>query len=492
VSEAAASDWARVRAAFQRIWGYAEFRPPQAAVVQALLQGQDALIVLPTGAGKSLCFQLPAVLQSGLTLVVSPLVALMENQVQDLQRRQLPAAALHGELSSRQRRQVLGAIAAQQLRLLYVSPEMLLGPTLWPQLAHPQLRLNALVVDEAHCLALWGDTFRPAYQRLGAVRPALLAAKPPGTTLAIAAFTATADAATQQLVSRTLQLRQPLVQAVSPYRPNLCPRVRTVRTPRGRRRQLLAFVRERAGQPGLIYVRSRAACEALARWLRELGWRTAAYHAGLPAQQRRAIEADWLAERTPFAVCTAAFGMGIDKPNVGWVAHYQPPLLLAEYVQEIGRGGRDGQSAPVLALASEPTGWLDPSDTRQRQWFARQRQQQYRQAQQLAQRIPSQGEVAAVAQQFPQGAMALALLHRLGRLSWTDPFHYRLHPTPQASTASDRAAEPARMRAYLYARGCRWQFLLQAFGFERAARGFHCGHCDNCQRSRSGRRQAWR
>src|SRR6476646_376265 len=199
--------WNQAEQTLEKVWGYSEFRPPQGEIVQSLLAQRDSLIIMPTGGGKSICFQIPALLQPGLTLVVSPLVALMENQVQELQQRHLPAALLHSELPIRQRKQTLWALEQQKLRLLYLSPETLLSPAVWERLCQPNLKINSLILDEAHCLAQWGDSFRPAYYRLGAVRPALLKTKPPGTKIAIAAFTATADPQAQQTIQRILPLR---------------------------------------------------------------------------------------------------------------------------------------------------------------------------------------------------------------------------------------------------------------------------------------------
>ncbi|MEQ8963117.1 MAG: DEAD/DEAH box helicase, partial [Coleofasciculus sp. C2-GNP5-27] len=180
------TSWNDVRLAFKKIWGYDNFRPPQGEIIRSILEGRDALIVLPTGGGKSICFQLPALLQTGLTLVVSPLVALMENQVQELRDRNLPAALLHSQLTPQQRRKTLQALSNQELRLLYLSPETLLSAPVWERLSQPDLKINGLILDEAHCLVQWGDTFRPAYRRLGAVRPTLLKSKPPGSQIPIA------------------------------------------------------------------------------------------------------------------------------------------------------------------------------------------------------------------------------------------------------------------------------------------------------------------
>ena len=190
--------WQEVKQKFQQIWGYENFRPPQEEIIQALLQGKDALIVLPTGGGKSICFQLPAVIQTGLTIVVSPLVALMENQVARLRQLGLAGALLHGEISKNERKKTLEAIAKQQLSLLYVSPETLLSLPVWQIITRPEIEITSLVLDEVHCLTQWGTTFRPAYRRLGAVRRSLLQHKPPQTKIAIAAFTATANPQARQ------------------------------------------------------------------------------------------------------------------------------------------------------------------------------------------------------------------------------------------------------------------------------------------------------
>lgn len=474
------TSWHEVRAAFQNIWGYTDFRPPQGEIIRSLLAQKDALIIMPTGGGKSICFQLPALLQTGLTLVVSPLVALMENQVQELKERKLSAALLHSELPANQRKETLQAIEKQQLRLLYLSPETLLSPPVWERISQPQIIINSLILDEAHCLVQWGDTFRPAYRRLGAVRPALLKLKPPGTKISIAAFTATADPEAQKTIHQVLKLKQPEIFRLNPYRPNLHLSVRIVWTPQGRKQQLLKFIQARPQQAGLVYVRTRRDSENLAAWLQELGYATTAYHAGLGAEERRAIEAVWLSGKKPFVVCTSAFGMGINHPHVRWVVHFHAPLLLSEYVQEIGRGGRDGKPADALTLISEPTGWLDPEDKQRQKFFIDKVRSQQRKAQQLRKRLPPQGEINTVAKQFSDAAIALSLLHSSGQLNWLDPFHYTIQPgvKPQLFTQLNAAAE---MTKYLNTNKCRWQFLLQAFGFTKEAENMTCGHCDNCQ-----------
>ncbi|MBD2449924.1 ATP-dependent DNA helicase RecQ [Nostoc sp. FACHB-152] len=473
------TSWQDVRAAFQKIWGYEDFRPPQGEIISSLLAQKDALIIMPTGGGKSICFQLPALLQTGLTLVVSPLVALMENQVEELRQRHLSAALLHSELSSSQRRATLQALERQKLRLLYLSPETLLSPPVWERLCQPQLQINALILDEAHCLVQWGETFRPAYRRLGAVRPALLKSKPPGTKISIAAFTATADPLAQNIIQTVLQLQKPEIFRLNPYRANLHPSVRIAWTPRGRQQQLLQFIQKRSQQSGLIYVRTRRDSEDLAAWLTQMGYATASYHAGLGAAERRAVEASWLGGKIPFVVCTCAFGMGINKPDVRWVIHYHAPHLLSEYVQEIGRAGRDGKPAEALTLVSEPTGWLDSGDKQRQKFFAEKMRLQLQTAQQLVKKLPKQGDINTVTRQFPDASVALALLHSSGQLKWLDPFHYSIESKLQKQPPTQLHATK-QMQQYLTTKQCRWQFLLEAFGFTQEAANWHCGNCDNC------------
>ncbi len=472
--------WQDARAAFQQIWGYDDFRPPQGEIVRCLLQKRDALVVMPTGGGKSICFQLPALLQTGVTLAISPLVALMENQVQELRDRRLNAASLHGELSKSQKRQTLQRLDQNRLRLLYLSPETLLSPPIWERLCQPHIPINGLILDEAHCLVQWGDTFRPTYRRLGAIRSALLKVKPTGTQIAIAAFTATADPRAQSIIRQTLKLRQPQQFLINPYRANLHLSVRRTCTPKSRQNALLHFIQARSPQSGLVYVRTRRDSEELAEWLHDLGYPVRAYHAGLSPDLRRAIETDWIGGEIQFTVCTSAFGMGINKPDCRWVIHYQAPALLSEYVQEVGRAGRDGQPAEALTLASEPTGWLDPQDKQRRKFLLERLRSQYRRARQLARQLPQRGNVSEAIRQYPDGAIALSLLHSAGQLRWRDPFHFEIDRSisPKPPTAF---AAYSQLEQYLKTRDCRWRFLLRAFGFQREAERLQrCGSCDNC------------
>lgn len=480
------NNYCQVRATFRQIWGYEDFRPPQGEIIRSLLAKQDALIVMPTGGGKSVCFQLPALLQTGLTLVVSPLVALMENQVKELHQRSLSAALIHSELPRSERKKTLQAIAQQKLRLLYLSPETLFSKPIWELLIQPQIQINGLILDEAHCLVQWGDTFRPAYRRLGTIRPILLKYKPSGTKIAIAAFTATADPDAQKTIAMVLQLRKPETFLLSPYRDNLHLTVKIVWTPRGRKQKMLKFIRSKGKQSGLVYVRSRGESEELSVWFQSLGYNSAAYHAGLAASKRRAIETNWLSGKTQFVICTSAFGMGINKPNCRWIVHFQAPQLLSEYIQEVGRGGRDGKKAYALTLISEPTGLLNPEDKQRNKFFNQQLQKKYQKAQQLAAKIPAQGEVTQISKQFRGADISLALLHSAGQLEWLDPFHYSQQGNKISHSLTQLSYQQRRLNGqmgeYLRTKTCRWQFLLAAFGFTEEAQDLQCGHCDNCKK----------
>jgi ATP-dependent DNA helicase RecQ len=215
--------------------------------------------------------------------------------------------------------------------------------------------------------------------------------------------------------------------------------------------------------------------------LREKGYSTASYHAGLGAEERRAVEGSWLTGKIMFVVCTCAFGMGINKPDVRWVIHFHSPHLLSEYVQEIGRAGRDGKPAQALMFISEPTGWLDPEDKQRQRFFEDQMRSQQLSAQQLIKKLPKKGEVNVIAKQFPDGAIALSLLHSSGQLKWLDPFNYSIGESrPKQLTTQLHAAK--QMNQYLTTKQCRWQFLLNAFGFDKEAENLRCGHCDNCKK----------
>lgn len=473
-----------LKKSLKEYWGYDDFRYPQAQIIQTILAGKDCLVVMPTGGGKSLCFQLPALLQDGLTLVISPLVALMENQVQELQQKHLSATILHSEISKQQRKDTLRNLQAQRYRLLYLSPETLVSPPIWQVIAQPKIKINALILDEAHCLAQWGDSFRPAYRRLGVIRRSLVSSKASPTSIPFACFTATADKESQQIIIQSLQLQQPQQFLINPYRDNLQINIKTIWTPKGRKKELFKFIQAKSHQSGLIYVRTRQDSQQLAQLLEQEGYPNSAYHGGLSAQKRRQIEADWLNEKIKFVVCTSAFGMGINKGNLRWIFHYQAPLLLSEYIQEIGRGGRDGQLSEVLTLVSEATGWFNPEDKQRRNYFLRQQIKQYQLAQRFVTQIPRTGNINQLFNPDDRHyQLYLAILHSCQQLQWIDTYNYQLtlnQPHQAIQSLIERQKKLIQQtHQYLTSKHCRWYFLLSAFNFP-LTNNFRCGKCDNC------------
>ena len=458
----------------QKVWGYQSFRYPQAEIINSLLAKQDTLVLMPTGGGKSLCFQLPALQQKGLSIVVSPLVALMENQVRQLKQKGIFSEFLHSQQSKRDRQRVLTRLAT--VKLLYIAPETLLSASIGQRLIEPDITVSSLIIDEAHCITQWGTTFRPSYTRLGMVKSYL--EKSQNTKITLAAFTATADLKTQKAIINKLQLKQPRIFRLSPYRSNLTINVQTVWTLRGRKQAALRFIQQQDKKAGLVYVRTRKDSEQLATWLQNQQLKTVAYHAGVPNNYRREIEQKWLTGKIPVVVCTSAFGMGIDKSDCRWILHYQLPELLGEYLQEIGRSGRDGKPAVALALRSEPTGILDNTDKQRSHFFQQQIKHKYSQAQGVLQQLPSQGTI----EMFPDpgAAISLAILHDSGLIQWQDPFSFKRLPLSYKSpkVSHHKTPDSQLISNFLNSRGCRWQYILHAYNFPRS--NFACGHCDRC------------
>jgi ATP-dependent DNA helicase RecQ len=326
-------------AVLRRVWGYETFRPLQRAAVDGALAGRDALVVLPTGGGKSLCYQLPAAAGAGLALVVSPLIALMDDQVAAARQAGLTAASLHSNLAPGERARAFRDAVAGDLQLLYASPERLVLGDLMEALAP---RLGLIAVDEAHCVSHWGHDFRPEYRQLAP----LFAAAPRVPRMAL---TATATPAVQRDVIEQLALRDPLVLIGHPDRPNLVYRA----FPRhDTDLQLLAAVRRHAGEGGIVYAQTRREVERIAARLQGAGVRAAPYHAGLGAAERAATQTAFLNEDLNVVVATIAFGMGIDRSNVRFVVHANAPRSVEHYQQESGRAGRDGLPADCTLLYS--------------------------------------------------------------------------------------------------------------------------------------------
>ena len=331
-------DLAAAEYSLRSTFGFAAFRPGQGEIVATILEGRDVLAVMPTGSGKSLCYQLPALLRDGLTVVVSPLIALMRNQVAQLRGYGIAAASLNSANDARENYAVLDRIARGELRLLYVAPERLVRSETLDILKRANTAL--LAVDEAHCISQWGHDFRPEYAALGAAQAEL------GGVQTVA-FTATADAATRADIVEKLFSRSPAVFVHGFDRPNL--RL-AMQAKSGGRKQIADFVQEHKGQAGIVYCASRRKTDEFADVLRQGGVKALPYHAGMEGADRSRNQDFFLQEDGVVMVATVAFGMGIDKPDIRFVLHADMPSNIESYYQEIGRAGRDGLPADTLTL----------------------------------------------------------------------------------------------------------------------------------------------
>ena len=320
------------------VFGFDAFRPGQQEIVEAVATGQNTLAIMPTGGGKSLCFQLPALMRHGVTVVISPLIALMRDQVRGLREAGVSAGALTSGNTEEETDAVWAELEAGTLKLLYMAPERLsaAGTT---QMLH-RAGVSLIAVDEAHCVSQWGHDFRPDYLRIGELREAL--------DVPLAAFTATADAETQaEIVQKLFAGQQPATFLHGFDRPNIH---LAFASKDGPRQQIMNFAAARKGQSGIVYTGTRAKTETLARALAQAGHLACHYHGGMEAEDRRIVERRFQQEDGLIVCATVAFGMGIDKPDIRWVAHADLPKSIESYYQEIGRAGRDGAPAETLTL----------------------------------------------------------------------------------------------------------------------------------------------
>jgi len=328
----------RARALLREVWGYESFRGSQAAIVEAVCAGRDCLVLMPTGGGKSLCYQLPALLRDGLGIVVSPLIALMQDQVDALRQLGIAAAFLNSTQMPAERASVLRRIESGQLKLLYVAPERILQDDTLAFLAAQ--RVSVIAIDEAHCVSAWGHDFREDYLALDRLKSSF-----PGVPRM--ALTATADPRTREDIVARLALDQPARFVEGFDRPNIRYAVEAKTEPKA---QLLKFLAGREGESGIVYCLARKSVESTAEWLAARGFSALPYHAGLPTEVRAAHQARFLREDAVIMVATIAFGMGIDKPDVRFVAHLDLPKSMEAYYQETGRAGRDGEPAEAWMI----------------------------------------------------------------------------------------------------------------------------------------------
>ena len=327
-----------IHESLRQVFGLAEFRPFQQDIIERVMDGDDAFVLMPTGGGKSLCYQLPALHRTGVGIVVSPLISLMKDQVDVLQSNGIRAAMYNSTLDAEAGRRVLANLHTGELDLLYVAPERMMRPGFIQSLENIPLALIA--IDEAHCVSQWGHDFRPDYAALGELRNHF-----PGVPLI--ALTATADPQTRDDIVRVLGLQNARPFITSFDRPNISYTVLEKHQPRS---QLLRFLSNQSGGSGIIYALSRKRVEEIAEFLCERGYAAAAYHAGLAADDRKYVQERFIRDDLPIVVATVAFGMGIDKPNVRFVVHYDLPRHMEGYYQETGRSGRDGLPAEALLL----------------------------------------------------------------------------------------------------------------------------------------------
>lgn len=479
---------AALQTALREHFGFEALRPGQAEALAPVLARRDALVVMPTGAGKSLVYQLAACLRPGLTVVISPLIALMKDQVDGLARRGVPAVALNSSLPAEAQRAALRAIREGTVRLVYVAPERLSNRAFQRAVAEASVAL--LAVDEAHCISQWGHDFRPDYLHIARARHQM--GRPP-----VVALTATATERVQQDIEAALEMEAPERVVTGFNRPNLLFEVRSTPAAADKRRALAEALAEEDGA-AIVYVGTRRQAEDVARFVREeTGREVRPYHAGLPDAERTEVQDAFMQGGLDLVVATNAFGMGVDRADVRLVLHWGLPPTLEAYYQEAGRAGRDGEAARALLLYA-------PHDAALREWFIDQNAPSEAALRALHRHLEREAEggravavdreaLGARVGQHPVAArVGLSLLERTGALVRGEDLgplqHYDVHPLEAERLGrvlegahrrqKARRAALRQMLRYAETDGCRRRLVLEHFGDPGAAEAARC--CDNC------------
>jgi ATP-dependent DNA helicase RecQ len=463
------------RAVLQRYFGYDDFRGGQRDAVAAALTRRDVLVLMPTGGGKSLCYQIPALVRPGLTVVVSPLISLMKDQVDALRRVHAPAALLNSTLARDEAARTLAAARAGELKLLYVAPERFDSEAFRAEL--PGLGIGLLAVDEAHCVSQWGHDFRPSYLRLGEVRERL--------DVPVIALTATATPAVRDDVVRQLRLKDPVTIVRGFDRPNLSWSVTGAPDRQAKDMLLLRLVRAPNDGVSIVYSTTRKAVDGLTDLLRRAGVPATAYHAGMSAQDRERMQNEFMRGNVPVIVATCAFGMGIDKPDVRLVVHHTMSGSLEAYYQEAGRASRDG--APGRCVLLHAAG-----DRQLHDFMLDQTHPSRDLIEQVVTHLAAEPrlrvlDVAAIAARTAaiaprQAEAVIRILERQnvlcdagdgtlrlqGHIDWDDALRRRRHEVARLDA----------MEEYARTHECRRGYVLRYFGDPDAMH--HCGDCDNC------------